>query len=265
MLDDSEIYIKELSHAIVNIYKLAIEDMGYDMGDTNNKIDYRNYLVDDPIKFEEPFSADELSTGDGFSSYTPSEVDSNVDFSNYKGGIISIDNLMKIYPKAKRNYAAAAVSALDKYGSKVGLNDKGKLMVLAQFAHESGNFIYTHEIGSGKGRKYGVPSGPYGKVYYGRGPIQITWETNYKQITKNCFPKMGINADIHKDPDLCCSNLEIGCAASLAWFMMPGNGQRAIKCANSGDVVGLSKAINGGTNGLIEREKYTQLILQNAR
>ena len=262
MLDNSEIYIKELSHTIITLYKLVIEDMGYDMGDTNNEIEYRNYLVDDPITFEEPFSDDELSTGDGFSSYTPSEVDSNVDFSNYKGGIISIDNLMKIYPRAKRNYAAAAVSALDKYGSKVGLTDKGKLMVLAQFAHESGNFIYTHEIGSGKGRKYGVPAGPYGKIYYGRGPIQITWEANYKQITQNCFPKMGISANIHKDPDLCCSNLEIGCAASLAWFMLPGNGKRAIAAANAGDVKGLTKAINGGYNGLQDRIKNTKKIFE---
>ena len=51
MLDESEIYIKELSHTIVNLYKLVIEDMGYDMGDTNNEIEYRNYLVDEPIEF----------------------------------------------------------------------------------------------------------------------------------------------------------------------------------------------------------------------
>ena len=38
MLDESEIYIKELSHTIINLYKLVIEDMGYDMGDTNNEI-----------------------------------------------------------------------------------------------------------------------------------------------------------------------------------------------------------------------------------
>lgn len=51
MLDRSEIYIKELSHSIINLYKLCIEDMGYDMGDTNNEIEYRNYLVDSPIMF----------------------------------------------------------------------------------------------------------------------------------------------------------------------------------------------------------------------
>jgi hypothetical protein len=51
MLDESEIYIKELSHTIINLYKLAIEDMGYDLGDTNNEIEYRNFLVRDPINY----------------------------------------------------------------------------------------------------------------------------------------------------------------------------------------------------------------------
>ena len=248
MLDESEVYIKELSNTIINLYKLAIEDMGYDMGDTNNEIEYRNYLSSDPIYFYK----DDESTFEN--------EDLSIDFSNYTGGIISIDKLMKIYPKADRNYAAAAVSALDKYGSKIGLTDKGKLMILAQFAHESGNFRYTHEIGSGKGRPYGKPAGPYGKIYYGRGPIQITWESNYKAITQNCFPKLGINVDIHKDPDLCCKNLEIGCAASLCWFMLPGNGKRAIAAANAGDVKALTKAINGGYNGLQDRINNTKKI-----
>ena len=49
MLDDSEICIKEICHTAVNIYKLCFEEMGYDFGDTNNKIDYHNYLYGDPI------------------------------------------------------------------------------------------------------------------------------------------------------------------------------------------------------------------------
>ena len=259
MLDRSEICVKEICHTAVNIYKLCLEEMGYDLGPTNNEIDYHNFLADDPIKFEEEIDAEDFVYED------PNSVivgENSVDFSNYKGGIISVEKLTQIFPKGNKNYMAAAVAALDKYGSKVGLNDKGKLMVLAQFAHESGNFIYTHEIGYGKGRAYGKPAGPYGRVYYGRGPIQITWETNYKQITQNCFPKIGLNVDIHKNPDLCCTNLEIGCAASLCWFMLPGNGKRAIAAANAGDVRGLTKAINGGYNGLQDRIDKTNKIFR---
>ena len=260
MIDESEIYIKELSNSIINLYKLCIEDMGYDMGETDNEIEYRNYLADDPIYFYGP---DEANSEYSDSSGDIALIDSSIDFSDYKGGIISIDKLMKIYPTANRSYAAAAVSALDKYGTKIGLTDKGKLMVLAQFAHESGNFKYIREIGHGKGRPYGRPTGPYNKVYYGRGPLQITWEINYKTITNQCFPKLGINANIHKDPDLCCTNFEIGCAASLCWFMLPGNGQHAIKAANAGDVKLLTKAINGGYNGLRDRLINTKKIFQS--
>ena len=253
MLDRSEIYIKELSHAIINLYKACFEEIGYDLGDTNNSIEYHNYLASNPIYF---YKKDEGS--DEFLD----DISSQIDFSNYKGELISVDKLMKILPNANRNYVAAAISALDKYGEKVGLNSKGKLMVLAQFAHESGNFKYVHEIDKGKGRPYGNPSGPYRKIYYGRGPIQITWEANYKLITQKCFPIIGINEDIHKDPDLCCTNLEIGCAASLCWFMLPGNGRNGIAAANAGNIKGLTKAINGGYNGLQDRINATNKIFK---
>ena len=89
MLDESEVYIKELSHTIINLYKLVVEDMGYDMGDTNNEIEYRNYLVDDPIKFEEPFSADELATGDGFSPDFPGLTSGDPGETGLSSGMLS--------------------------------------------------------------------------------------------------------------------------------------------------------------------------------
>lgn len=49
MLDRSEIWVQELSHAIINLYKACFEEMGYDLGDTHNKIEYHNYLYDNPI------------------------------------------------------------------------------------------------------------------------------------------------------------------------------------------------------------------------
>ena len=196
------------------------------------------------------------STGD------PGTVDLNTGaYDNASLGKLTVEKLLKIFKGAKRDYVGGCLSALTKYGSLVGLNDKAKLLVLAQFAHESGGFIYTAELGKGKGRKYGVPTGPYNQIYYGRGPIQITWDFNYRDITQKYFPKLGIKADIYANPNLCETNMEIGCAASLCWFLMPGNGKRAVQCANSGDVKGLSKAINGGWNGLDDRIKKTNLIL----
>lgn len=37
------------------------------------------------------------------------------------------------------------------------------------------------EYGRGRGRPYGVPTGPYDQVYYGRGLVQLTWFANYRR------------------------------------------------------------------------------------
>ena len=73
---------------------------------------------------------------------------------------------------------------------------------------------------------------------------------------------MGINANIWENPDLCEQNYLVGCAASLAWFMLQGNGKMAVKAANAGDIKNLTKAINGGYNGIEDRIKITQKIIK---
>ena len=40
---------ENLNRSIVNLYKLCFEEMGYDLGATYNKIEYKNYLYDNPI------------------------------------------------------------------------------------------------------------------------------------------------------------------------------------------------------------------------
>jgi putative chitinase len=51
---------------------------------------------------------------------------------------------------------------------------------LATAFHETGfSMEPIAEYGRGRGRPYGVPAGPEGQVYYGRGYIQLTWRHNY--------------------------------------------------------------------------------------
>lgn len=52
------------------------------------------------------------------------------------------------------------------------------------------------EIGRGKGRTYGKPAGPYGKIYYGRGHVQLTWLHNYEKAGRI----LGI--DLVRNPEL---------------------------------------------------------------
>lgn len=59
MIDESEIYVRELSRIIINTYKICFEEMGYDLGPTVNTPEYRNYLAGNPIYF---YGNDEVSS-----------------------------------------------------------------------------------------------------------------------------------------------------------------------------------------------------------
>ena len=62
----------------------------------------------------------------------------------------------------------------------------------------------VRESGRGKGKKYGKPAGPHGRVYYGRGHVQLTWWENYKKADKRLHELgvLGEDEDLVKDPDL---------------------------------------------------------------
>lgn len=67
---------------------------------------------------------------------------------------------------------------------------------LATAFHETARtMLPIGEFGKGKGRKYGVPTGPYNKVYYGRGHVQLTWERNYRLASRH------VGEDLVKFPE----------------------------------------------------------------
>lgn len=84
--------------------------------------------------------------------------------------------------------------------------------------------------------------------FVGRGPIQVTGRANYIM----CGIAIGI--DLERDP----SALELRStgAASTAWYW----GKHRL-AQYGGDVVAVTRAINGGTNGLAERKaRYAKAI-----
>ena len=265
-LDDSEILFLELNRSIVNLYKMCFEEMGYDLGPTINNVEYHNYLYSDPLyiynsKSDGPkeYSDNETLFGKKYweSEFVISEYQISLDV--LPTDILSFIRLMNdcfpniVKDNNKLSYAWAAFQALVKYGEYVGFNMSNSvaiLMVFAQMIFESYFFTYKGEIGKGGGRH---------GAYYGRGPLQITWKDNYVAIQNEWFPKIGINADIVNDPDILIKNIDIGCAASVGWFTLKGN-EKAISAANWGDVTALSKAINGGYNGLAKRRAITKKL-----
>jgi len=138
------------------------------------------------------------------------------------------------------------------------LNDKGitnkneRAMFLAQMAHESGNFKYDEEIHDGsnyEGRSdLGNNQPGDGKRFKGRGYIQLTGRSNYSHYGSKVGQDLVGNPDLAKDPN-------IAAAVAMAYW-----GERVNRtAAQKGDVLTVTRNINGGTNGLADREaKYKQ-------
>ena len=141
---------------------------------------------------------------------------------------------------------------------------------LAQVAHESGEMRYVKELASGKAYEGRADLGNtvpgYGVKYKGRGFLQLTGFANYRKY------KMYCGYDVLKNPELL--EQPRGATRSAAWFWQRGKGVDLNHVAdyddgrNSYDICRqITKHINGGTNGLESRWKYTQRALKalNAR
>lgn len=120
---------------------------------------------------------------------------------------------------------------------------------MAQVAHESGGFRYMEEIASGQayeGRAdLGNTQAGDGKRYKGRGPIQLTGRANYRTFGR----KIGIDIEAHPEVVALPSfGLLVAC---MFW---DSKGLNAL--ADADDVVVITKRINGGQNGLAERQAY---------
>jgi putative chitinase len=126
---------------------------------------------------------------------------------------------------------------------------------LAQIGHESGNLVFTKELWgptaaqlqyeppSQKASDLGNTQPGDGKLFCGRGLIQITGRRNYT------LAAMGLDLDLLNHPELL--EQPSNAAMSAGWFWW-NNKLSAI--ANAGDFVTLTRRINGGTNGLADRQ-----------
>ena len=128
---------------------------------------------------------------------------------------------------------------------------------VAQLAHESAEFRFMEEIWgpipaqtryeppSELAKRLGNTQPGDGKRYKGRGPIQITGRFNYKKYGD----LLGI--DLVGQPELAAQAAVAFSTAGLFWKT---NGLNQL--ADGEQFVTITKRINGGTNGLPDREKY---------
>jgi putative chitinase len=168
--------------------------------------------------------------------------------------MITKDQLNKIVPYGKSK-VDAYLQPLIKAMAEFQINNKLRIAAfISQIAHESGSFRYVEEIASGaayEGRKdLGNIKPGDGVKFKGRGLIQITGRSNYEK----CGKALGL--DLINDPELL--ELPINAVRSAAWFWKT-NGLNEL--ADTGDIKRVTKRVNGGYNGLAEREAFYKKAL----
>lgn len=166
------------------------------------------------------------------------------------GAGIGPEQLQQIVPTIDAAKAAEVAPHLNHAMAEAGIDTpQRQAMFIAQLAHESGGFQYLEEIASGEayeGRSdLGNTEPGDGARYKGRGYIQLTGRANYRAAGE------ALGLDLEGHPELAA--LPENAARVAAWYW---NSRDINAAADSGDFVQVTRLINGGTNGLADREEY---------
>lgn len=121
---------------------------------------------------------------------------------------------------------------------------------ISQISHETASLLYMEEIADGsnyEGRAdLGNTQPGDGKRFKGRGLIQLTGRANYAAYSKDCGIDYVANPTvIATDP---FANVDVAC-----WYW---NKRKINQLADKDDVKAVTKAVNGGFNGLDDRMDY---------
>ncbi|TGZ67860.1 hypothetical protein CRM22_004568 [Opisthorchis felineus] len=163
------------------------------------------------------------------------------------GGYYSYDNFTK---SAKEWQKQGFLN----YGT---IEDKRRELAafLANAAHETGNFQYIEECVKSA---YAQPNQEYpvkpGRRYYGRGPLQLTWNYNYGSFSEHHY------GDKHKlldDPGKVAESGSLGFSSAIWFWMTQPTSSRSAHRGIYQDLCAQKKwgfgrtimAINGGLEG----------------
>ena len=172
---------------------------------------------------------------------------------------ITEQQLLRILPNAGRN-AGVFVPVLNTAMNRYGI--VGALRVaafIAQVGHESGQLRYVREIWGPTAQQAGYEGRADlgntvkgdGSRYRGRGLIQVTGRANYAACGE------ALDLDLINKPEL----LEVPqwAAMSAAWFWSM-KGLNTL--ADQGEFVKITRRINGGINGLEDRQALHDMALK---
>lgn len=162
---------------------------------------------------------------------------------------MTAEELKACMPSVTDERIALYLGPLSDTIEKYGLNTPLRLAhFLAQIGHESMSLRYMEELADGSKYEGRTDLGNIyigdGKKYKGRGAIQITGRTNYKLYGNY----EGI--DLLGHPHLLATPPY--CIEGAGWFWESHN---LNIIADKDDIVAITKKINGGENGLLQRKR----------
>ncbi|UVL54714.1 glycoside hydrolase family 19 protein [Pseudomonas sp. B21-035] len=178
---------------------------------------------------------------------------------------ITAPQLLQILPNAGKQ-AGVFVPGLNATMGKYAIITRLRMAAfIAQIGHESGQLRYVRELGgdtylakydTGRlaQRLGNTPEADGdGQKYRGRGLIQVTGRGNYQACSEALFG----DSRLLNTPELL--EQPVYAAMSAGWFW-----QRAglNSLADKGEFLAITKKINGGTNGLEDREELYERALK---
>jgi chitinase len=145
-----------------------------------------------------------------------------------QGSFISEALFDQLFPQRNSFYTySGLVAAAAKYpefgttgGPVVSLQEVAAF--LANVDHETGGLVFVVEQDTSQYSHYCDPSKPYGcpageAAYYGRGPLQLSWNFNYKAAGDS------LGVDLLDHPDLVSTDASVAWGTAL-WFWMTQTG-----------------------------------------
>lgn len=166
------------------------------------------------------------------------------------------EQLQKIAPHATAANISMFLPLLNRFMHEYDICGRMReAAFLATVIHESGSFRYLREIASGsayEGRKdLGNTQPGDGVKYKGRGLIQITGRANYTEVSK------ALGVDFISNPKL-LEQPNHATRASCWWWRKRGINE----VADRGDIRAVTRIVNGGYNGMSDREKWYKIALE---
>jgi putative chitinase len=205
--------------------------------------------------------------------------------------MITLELLQKVCPGTKKNVLEKYVGPLYTIAMYYSILDTKERTAafLAQLAHESGGFnivienlnysadgllrvfpkyFPTRELANQYARnpekianrvyanrmKNGDEKSGDGWKFRGRGLIQITGRDNYTRFAQSLEMDLDATVEYLETPS--------GACVSAGWFW--DTNKLNVFCDRN-DFIGLTKRINGGTNGLADRQHHYEVALNNLK